>query len=102
MLEPLLPTLLLPMLGNAEIPDRAHGTVTQALTHCGVAYDAARALATSLLGEPEPGEGPRWTVTADSPIVICSSPYSPRHIPLALGITSSQAHFLADALDACG
>lgn len=94
--------LLLPMLGDAEIPNEAHGTVAQALTHCGVPSDAARALATSLLGEPEPGEGPRWTVTADSPIAICSSPYSPRQIPLALGITPSQAQALADALNGRG
>ncbi|WP_338779976.1 hypothetical protein [Streptomyces sp. DG1A-41] len=94
--------LLLPMLGDAEIPNEAHGTVTLALIHCGVPSDAARELATSLLGEPEPGEGPRWTATADNPIAVCSSPYSPRRVPLALGITPGQAQALADVLNGRG
>ena len=62
--------------------------------------DAADELATALVGEREPDGEPRWSVTTDSPIAVCSSPSSPRHVPLALGIAPSKAQALADAL--CG
>ncbi|MFE7708564.1 hypothetical protein ACFU6I_22835 [Streptomyces sp. NPDC057486] len=94
--------LLLPMLGDAEIPREARGIVAQALTLCGIRSDAADELATVLVGEQGPGSEPHWTVTADNPIAVCSSSYSPRHIPLALGITPSQAQALADALNGRG
>ncbi|MEU1592692.1 hypothetical protein ABZ468_07495 [Streptomyces sp. NPDC005708] len=94
--------LLLPMLGDAEMPNEAQSTVAQALTRCGVPSEAARELARTLLDEPESGEGPRWTLTADNPIAICSSPYSPRQVPLALGITPEQAQSLADVLNGRG
>ncbi|MGW4562087.1 hypothetical protein ACWEN3_06635 [Streptomyces sp. NPDC004561] len=89
--------LFLPMLGDAETPDEARGTVAQALVHCGIPSGAAGELAASLL-EPAPGGDPRWTVAAGNPVAVCSSPYSPRRIPLALGITPDQAQALAEAL----
>ncbi|MFF3085538.1 hypothetical protein ACFVRB_10875 [Streptomyces nojiriensis] len=90
--------LLLPMLGDADMPGEAYGTVARALSHCGIRPEAAGALAAMLLGEPDPAGGPRWTVTGDSPIAVCSSPYSPRRVPLALGITPDQTQALAAAL----
>jgi hypothetical protein len=55
-------------------------------------------LASRLVDEPGLAHQPRWSVAADSPIPVCSSDYSPRRIPLALGITEEQAHVLAEAL----
>ncbi|WTB88760.1 hypothetical protein OIE99_11135 [Streptomyces cellulosae] len=92
--------LLLPMLGDADTPPEARCMVAQALAHCGMDSDAADELATALVGEREPDDEPRWSVTTDSPIAVCSSPSSPRHVPLALGIAPSKAQALADAL--CG
>ncbi|SEE22894.1 hypothetical protein SAMN05216489_05918 [Streptomyces sp. 3213] len=94
--------LLLPMLGDAETPPEARHLVAQALTRCGISPDAAEELATVLVGKQEARSEPSWTVTADSPIAVCSTPYSPRHIPLALGITPRQARALADALTGRG
>jgi len=37
-------------------------------------------------------------VTGGNPIAVCSSRYSPRQLPLALGITAPQSQALADAL----
>jgi hypothetical protein len=76
--------------------------VAQALIRCGIRSDSADELATILVGDQEADSEPLWTVTTDSPIAVCSSPYSPRHIPLALGITPSQAQALADALNGRG
>ncbi|MFF5797682.1 hypothetical protein [Streptomyces albogriseolus] len=90
--------LLLPMLGDADTPPEACCMVAQALAHCGMDSDAADELATALVGEREPDGEPRWSVTTDSPIAVCSSPSSPRHVPLALGIGPSKAQALADAL----
>ncbi|WP_433450950.1 hypothetical protein ACQPXS_21545 [Streptomyces sp. CA-142005] len=92
--------LLLPMLGDAEMPREARPTVAQALIRCGLRTDAADELAAVLVGEQEPVSAFRWTVTSDSPIAVCSSSYSPRRVPLALGITPGQAQALADALNA--
>jgi hypothetical protein len=94
--------LLLPMLGDAEMPREARHMVAQALIRCGIRSDSADELATILVGDQEADSEPLWTVTTDSPIAVCSSPYSPRHIPLALGITPSQAQALADALNGRG
>ncbi|MER5177138.1 hypothetical protein ABT009_01950 [Streptomyces sp. NPDC002896] len=94
--------LLLPMLGDADMPPEARHMVAQALAHCGIRSDVADELATVLVGEQEPDSEPHWTVTTDSPIAVCASSYSPRHIPLALGITPSQAQALADALNGRG
>ncbi|GAA2646685.1 hypothetical protein GCM10010425_65500 [Streptomyces spororaveus] len=90
--------LLLPMLGDADMPGEACDTVARALSHCGIRAEAASDLAAVLLGEQDPANGPRWTPTGDSPIAVCSSPYSPRQVPLALGITPDQAQALATAL----
>lgn len=90
--------LLLPMLGDANMPGEARDAVAKALSHCGMRSDTAAELASTLLGEDLLDDEPHWTVTDDSPIAVCSSPYSPRRIPLALGITPDQARALADAL----
>lgn len=90
--------LLLPMLGDADLPAEAHGTVARALSDCGIGSDAVAELAAALLGDPDPAHDPRWTVTDDNPIAVCSSRHSPRRIPLALGITMNQSQALADAL----
>ncbi|WP_406076240.1 hypothetical protein [Streptomyces virginiae] len=92
--------LLLPMLGDADLPAEAPDTVARALAHCGIRADAAGELAATLVGEPDPAGGPRWAVTDANPIPVCSAPYSPRRVPLALGITPDQAHALAAALGA--
>ncbi|WP_250399508.1 hypothetical protein [Streptomyces cellostaticus] len=94
--------LLLPMLGDAEQPREAVHIVAQALAHCGIRSDAADELATVLVGEREAAGEPRWTVSEDSPIAVCSSPWSPRRVPLALGIPPSRAQALADALTGRG
>lgn len=88
--------LLLPMLGDADMPAEARAIVASALSHCGIR--ATDDLATTLLGEPDSTSEPHWTRTADNPIAVCSSPYSPRQVPLALGITPDQAQALATAL----
>lgn len=92
--------LLLPMLGDAATPNEAWSVAAQALADCGMAADAAAEFARDLLGtdEHDRPEKPSWTTTSDSPIPVCSSPSSPRRIPLALGITAEQSQALADAL----
>ncbi|WP_405527279.1 hypothetical protein OG592_06215 [Streptomyces avidinii] len=90
--------LLLPMLGDAEMPGDACDTVARALSHCGIRAEAAGDLASILLRKQDPARGPRWTTTGDSPIAVCSALYSPRQVPLALGITPDQAQALATAL----
>ncbi|MER7929153.1 MULTISPECIES: hypothetical protein [unclassified Streptomyces] len=90
--------LLLPMLGDADMPGEARDTVAGALSRCGIRADAASDLAATLLGEQDSAGGVRWTPTGDNPIAVCSSPYSPRQVPLALGITQDQARALATAL----
>ncbi|MFF3563561.1 hypothetical protein ACFYXS_26265 [Streptomyces sp. NPDC002574] len=88
--------LLLPMLGDADVPADAVDIVERALTRCGFSADVAGALAAAL-DEPRVSEE-KWLVGEDSPVPVCSSPHSPRRIPLALGITPDQARALADAL----
>ncbi|MFI2370123.1 hypothetical protein [Streptomyces sp. NPDC018833] len=92
--------LLLPMLGDADMPGEARDTVARALSCCGIRPDEASDLAASLLGVQDPFDGPRWTVKGDNPVAVCSSQYSPRQVPLALGITPDQAQALANALNA--
>ncbi|MEU0434186.1 hypothetical protein ABZ153_21575 [Streptomyces sp. NPDC006290] len=92
--------LLLPMLGDADMPEETTDVVARALVHCGIRADAAHELAAAVL--PDPGQEPRWTVTDDSPIAVCSAPYSARRVPIALGITSEQTQALADALSGSG
>jgi hypothetical protein len=90
--------LLLPMLGDADMPADARGTVARALSHCGIREESADDLAATLLGEGDPASGARWVPVGDHPIAVCASPYSPRQVPLALGITPAQAQALATAL----
>ncbi|MEU6340897.1 hypothetical protein ABZ883_08095 [Streptomyces sp. NPDC046977] len=90
--------LLLPMLGDADTPDEARDAVARALSRCGIPSDAAAELTEALMGEDTFDDEPGWRVTDSGPVAICSSPYSPRRIPLALGITPDQAEALADAL----
>ncbi|MFF4446138.1 hypothetical protein [Streptomyces sp. NPDC001502] len=90
--------LLLPMLGDADMPGEAYDTVARALSHCGIRAEAAGGLAAMLLGEQDLAGRPRWTSAGDNPIAVCPSPYSPRRVPLALGITPDQSQALATAL----
>jgi hypothetical protein len=92
--------LLLPMLGDAATPTEASVVVARALSHCGIPGDVAPRFARELLGADAgdlPAE-PSWTVIGDNPVPVCSSRYSPRQVPIALGITLDQAQALADAL----
>ncbi|MEY2228294.1 MULTISPECIES: hypothetical protein [Streptomyces] len=88
------------MLGDADLPAEAPDTVARAPAHCGIRADAAGELAATLLGAPDPAGGPRWAATDAHPIPVCSAPYSPRRVPLVLGITPDQARALATALGA--
>ncbi|MGW3263798.1 hypothetical protein [Streptomyces sp. NPDC001056] len=90
--------LLVPMLGDARTPRAARGVVEEALDRCGVRAEAAGELVTVLLD----GEESRWSVGAGGPVPVCSSSFSPRRVPLALGITPPQARALADALGGRG
>lgn len=94
--------LLLPSLGDADLPGEAKETVTAALTAVGMPEDLAPDIARRLLvdhpmWEPatweEPGEG------SAARILQCDEPMSPRHgIQLAQGITEEQSGRLARAL----
>lgn len=92
--------LMLPMLGDAATPEDAWRVVARALSRCGMPDDAALRLARELLGTDVPDRlvEPSWTVEGDNPVPVCSSRYSPRQVPIALGITPDQARALADAL----
>ncbi|WP_062982560.1 hypothetical protein [Nocardia anaemiae] len=92
--------LLLPMLGDAATPDDVWKLVAHALVRCGTPADVAPRFARELLGT-DTGDGhaePSWMVAGNNPVPICSSRYSPRQIPIALGITPNQAQALAEAL----
>ncbi|MET8707933.1 hypothetical protein [Streptomyces californicus] len=90
--------LLLPLLGDADLPGEARDTVARALAHCGIRAEAAGDLAAVLLAGQDPVGGPRWSVADGSPVAVCSSPYSPRRVPLALGISADRAEALAAVL----
>ncbi|MDH6143826.1 MULTISPECIES: hypothetical protein [Kitasatospora] len=91
--------LLLPVLGDAATPAaEAVETVARAIVEVGLRPDTAGELAAYLLNVPGLSRQPVWTVTPESPIRVCDSDYSPRRIPLALGITPAQAQALAEAL----
>ncbi|MET8871245.1 hypothetical protein [Nocardia sp. NPDC004604] len=92
--------LLLPMLGDAATPEDAWEVVVRALVRCGAPDDVAPRFARELLGtDMDDGYSePSWMVAGDNPVPICSSHYSPRQIPIALGITPNQAQALAEAL----
>lgn len=92
--------LLLPMLGDAATPEEAWGVVARALSRCGIPKDVAPRFARELLGTDADDwlVEPSWTVAEGNPVPVCSSRYSPRQVPIALGITLNQAQALADAL----
>lgn len=92
--------LLLPMLGDAATPIGAWVAVAAALSHCGMPEEAATRFAQELMGTSPADYAmkPAWKVTDESPVAVCESQYSPRQIPLALGISAEQAEALASAL----
>lgn len=92
--------LLLPMLGDPATPEEAWAVVARALSRCGIPGDVAPRFARELLGTDADDRRvePFWTVAMDNPVPVCSSQYSPRQVPIALGITLNQAQALADAL----
>ncbi|MER7582299.1 hypothetical protein [Kitasatospora sp. NPDC097691] len=92
--------LLLPMLGDEATPQEAWLVVAQALVRCGIPDDAASRFARELVWSDADDQqaGPSWTVAGDNPVAVCSARYSPRQVPIALGITREQAQALADAL----
>ncbi|WP_272262382.1 hypothetical protein [Streptomyces xanthophaeus] len=87
--------LLLPALGDCDLPAEARGTVARALSRVGIRGDATSA--PGRVPAARAGTGRRirwtvtWTVTDAGPLAACSSPYSPRRVPLALGITPERA-----------
>ncbi|MEE1782916.1 hypothetical protein PUR71_08300 [Streptomyces sp. SP17BM10] len=90
--------LLLPALGDADIPAEARDVVAHALAEVGFRADVVDELAAHLLGETGRAGRPTWSVREGSPIPVCSSDHSPRQVPLALGITAEQTDALAAAL----
>ncbi|MFD4240549.1 hypothetical protein ACFWP3_02910 [Streptomyces sp. NPDC058525] len=101
--------LLLPVLGDADLPPEATGLVADALIQVGVADDEAPGLAQALLEDHPLWEPVEWTLPSTSPlsggedpfpgILYCDDPHSPRcDIRLAQGITREQSDRLARAL----
>lgn len=100
--------LLLPAFGDADVPTaEALTRISGALRTVGVAEEAAPEVAERLL-DHDFWDGPTWAVqgrsplsgtTAEpSPLPLCDGRYSPRMVPLGLGITAAQERALADAL----
>ncbi|GAA2776894.1 hypothetical protein [Streptomyces showdoensis] len=101
--------LLLPVLGDADLPPEAAWLVADALLQAGVGDDEAPGLAEALLEEHPLWESPEWTLAGASPlsggedpfpgILYCDDPHSPRcDTRLARGITRDQSARLARAL----
>ncbi|WP_392673208.1 hypothetical protein [Streptomyces sp. LN785] len=101
--------LLLPALGDADLPDEAAGLLGSALTQAGVGADEVPRLAQALLMDHPLWEPAAWVTPAVSPlsgsrahfpgILHCDEPGSPRcGIHLAQGITRDQSDRLARAL----
>ncbi|WP_369245448.1 hypothetical protein [Streptomyces sp. R41] len=104
--------LLLPAFGDADVPmAKALSRISGALVAVGVPAKSASGVAERLLDHPF-WDGPTWAVrgasplsggTAEpSPLALCDGRYSPRAVPLAMGITPAQARALAGALGAAG
>lgn len=95
--------LLLPALGDVDLPAAAVATTREALDAVGVPARHGQDLAVLLTGNPlwEPAF---WAVPPDSPgILECDGRWSPRRgVALASGITSDQSDRLARALGATG
>ncbi|WP_329375930.1 hypothetical protein OG625_00860 [Streptomyces sp. NBC_01351] len=101
--------LLLPALGDADLPAEATGLVGDALVQVGVVSDEAPALAQALLQDHPLWESAGWDLPAPSPlsggqdqfpgILQCDEPGSPRcGSRLAQGITRDQSDRLSRAL----
>ncbi|MCF2528326.1 hypothetical protein [Yinghuangia soli] len=100
--------LLIPALGDSEVPDEAAGIVTEALRHVGVPEVIAPAMAEGLLvgawqpttwRVPEPSAVSGGTAEAPPAILVCDTRRSARNgIALALGVSREQHLALAAAL----
>lgn len=98
--------LLLPALGDADLPPDAAATVAEALTAVGAPTGTVHELAEALLDHPF-WDGPSWAfedavsplsgaATAPARLPRCSEEHSPRHTRLPL--TPAQDARLAEAL----
>ncbi|MER6979794.1 hypothetical protein [Streptomyces carpinensis] len=101
--------LLLPTLGDQDMPEEAADVVGDALARAGVPAALASGLAEALLADHPLWEPAEWTLPAASPlsgsqepfpgILHCDEPMSPRcGVRLAQGITREQSDRLAHAL----
>ncbi|OKI37396.1 hypothetical protein A6A28_32335 [Streptomyces sp. CB03578] len=104
--------LLLPILGDVDLPPEAANTVSLALTRTGMQADNASRVAEMILRNPiwEPAQ---WDFRAGSPLsggehafvqglLECTVTGSPRFgVQLAHGITQEQSDRLAQALGTC-
>ncbi|GAB7029599.1 hypothetical protein AB0G35_25715 [Streptomyces sp. NPDC021749] len=101
--------LLLPALGDRDLPANAADVIGAALTQAGVPATLAPGLAGALLADHPLWEPAEWTLPAASPlsgsrdpfpgILHCDEPTSPRcGTHLAQGITREQSDRLARAL----
>ncbi|MFH9552758.1 hypothetical protein [Streptomyces sp. NPDC017435] len=99
--------LLLPALGDRDLPQDAEKTLSDALAHAGLPDTLG--LAQALLADHPLWEPAEWTLSAASPlsgsqepfpgILQCDEPMSPRcGTRLAQGITREQSDLLAHAL----
>lgn len=89
--------LLLPVLGDTNIPAEAVTLVREALTAQGALDDDGEALARRLLqGHPMWGAAP-WSFDEDEHAWICAGEHSPRKEPLGDHLPQAQRR----ALDAC-
>ncbi|MFJ5216976.1 hypothetical protein ACIP98_19915 [Streptomyces sp. NPDC088354] len=101
--------LLLPALGDADLPVDASDVVRDALIQVGAAVDTAPSVAEALVSEHSLWEPATWSLPGLSPlsggqepfagILYCDEPGSPRYgIRLAQGISREQSDRLARAL----
>ncbi|MGW3154110.1 hypothetical protein [Streptomyces sp. NPDC001089] len=101
--------LLLPALGDRDLPEDATDAVGAALTSTGLPAVEARSLAEALLADHPLWEPAEWELASASPlsggrepfqgILHCDEPLSPRFgTHLARGITREQSDRLAHAL----
>lgn len=101
--------LLLPALGDQDLPAEAADVVADALERAGIPVELAPGLAEALLADHPLWEPAAWTPATASPlsggqepflgILHCDEPMSPRFgVRLAQGITHAQSDRLARAL----
>ncbi|MFG2131151.1 hypothetical protein ACGFNV_25490 [Streptomyces sp. NPDC048751] len=90
--------LLLPAFGDGAAPEaEAVERISGALRSVGADGEAAPELAEELL-DHHFWDPPTWTARSPSPLAVCDGGYSPRRVPLGLGITAEQERALAEAL----